>query len=140
MKNKLDTYLTEGKTQSDFWMNDPEVSRLNSDENLTRQIIEQSNSPGFVQAQESILRAEQVGIDATIIAGLLWAQRLGDFRAGQFLSEHTANDSLRQAMENAANAVAAIASSDIGLMQSRGCQRIGTPPGMFVPGNFAPVD
>lgn len=141
-KRKVDDYISQGKAATDFWTADPEGIRLLKDEKLTKDIASQSDSPyrGFLQTQEALLLSEQVGIDSTVIAGLSLARRLGDFRAGQFLSEYTADNPIREAMEVAANAVAQNDSMDIGLMQSRGCPRVGVPLGMSIPGAFAPVD
>jgi hypothetical protein len=62
-------------------------------------------------------------------------------RAGHGASEeYVADDPIREAMQAAANAVASNDTRDFTLMQGRGCERIGTPPGMFIPGAFAPVD
>jgi len=141
-RQKVDAYVAQGRTQADFWTGDPDAQQLAHDDRLTRQIIDQSNSPykGFVQTQEAALLSEPVGIDSTVIAGLSWARRLGDFRAQQFMAEYVADDPIREAMQAVANAVASNHTRDFTLMQSRGCERIGTPPGMSIPGAFAPVD
>jgi hypothetical protein len=141
-RQKVDAYVAQGRTQADFWTGDPDAQQLAHDDRLTRQIIDQSNSPykGFVQTQEAALLSEPMGIDSTVIAGLSWARRLGDFRAQQFMAEYVADDPIREAMQTAANAVASNDTRDFTLMQGRGCERIGTPPGISIPGAFAPVD
>ena len=142
IKEGIDAHIAQGKTQEDFWTRDPEAWRLAEDEKITKQIIDQSNSPykGYVQAQEHALQTDPLAVDSTVIAGLLWASRLGDFRASQFVDEYVEGAPLRRAMLVAARAVNTNDAIDFGKMQSQGCQRIGTPPGMFIPGAFAPVD
>jgi hypothetical protein len=142
LKENFDAYAAQGKMQSDFWQSDPNASEQDKDMRMNTELMQQSNSPfkGYMQAQDSILETEPLGIDAKVIAGLEWASRLGDFRASQFLTEYIYNDPVRQAMATAASAVSVNDTQDIIRMRINGCTPVGAAPGKFIPGNFAPVE
>lgn len=141
-KTKLDAYRAQGRTDADFWDNDPDAQQLRLDALETTRLLQQSHSPfkGYVQAADALQIDDPVGREAAVIAGLEWASSLGDFRASQFLDAYVGTDPVRAAMLNAANAVNINAGTDKMLMQSEGCQNPGVAPGQFVPGSFAPVE
>lgn len=142
LREKVDANLAQGRSQADFLANDPEARRILKDDLRARQVVDASDSPykGYVMAQEALLSSEKVGMDSAVISGLLLAQHLGDFRAGQFVTEYTADDPVRLAMLSVASAVSTHAAEEMALMRSKGCQYVGPMPGRFIPGDFAPVD
>lgn len=141
-KAGLDNYHAQGKTNSDFWNNDPNARQITMDDLTTMQLLQQSHSPfkGYVQALDSVLKDDPVSKDATIIAGLHWAQSLGDFRAEQFLDAFVQGNPMRQAMASAAGAATVNGNNDKIQMSTNGCENAGVPPGLYIPGNFSPVE
>lgn len=142
IKAKLDEYRAQGRADSDFWANDPAAQQLTMDEIATTELLQQSHSPfkGYVKAMGNGREDNQLAKDVDVIAGLEWAQRLGDFRAAQFLSSYVQGNSSLEAMALAAGSVSVDANTDAMLIQSTGCQNAGSPAGMFIPGNFSPVE
>lgn len=139
---ELAAYLAKGGTRNDYFSGPGGDQRSQVNIKL-RQLLEESNSPykGYVQAAEAIGRADmaQRDIDAQVIAGLSWAQSLGDMRASQFIREYVGSDPDRLLIWNTAALVGTNASISMRFMEESGGQRAGTPRGMGVPGNFSPV-
>jgi hypothetical protein len=141
-KEKLEEYRALGKTESEFWSSEPIARQLSADEAATTQLLQQSHSPfkGYVQANDSLLKSSPQEQDATVIAGLEWANSLGDFRAAQFLEAFVGNDPIREAMVLAAGNVSSNGALDSTLIKSTGCQNAGVSPDMYIPGTFEPVE
>jgi|SRR5579884_19705 hypothetical protein len=142
LRAALQTYAAQGNTDSDFWLNDPAAEKMRQDDDLYRQLLRQSNSPfkGYLQAQESLLTKDPLEADADVIAGLAWAMSLGDFRASQLMTNFEGNDSIRVAMFMAAAKVSSNKDHDIMRMRETGCAPAGVGPGMYIPGDFGPVE
>jgi hypothetical protein len=141
-KARLDEFRAAGKSDADFWSNDPVGQQLAADDETTRDLLRKSQSPykGYVKALGAEREDEQLGKDADIIAGLEWAQRLGDFRAGQFLRSYVDGNPTREAMFTSAAAVSTDLGNDLIDMMINGCAKPGVPAGMSIPGNVTPVE
>jgi hypothetical protein len=142
-KKELVAFLAEGGKRSAYF--DGVEGRSRFDEQTTiERLVEQSNSPykGYIQASEanSGLYAGQ-GQDVTdvrVIAGLVWAEQLGDTRAGQFVMDFVGGDPQRMVILDAASVVMSDAAVDMTFMQHYGGQRAGAA-GRGIPGSGAPV-
>jgi hypothetical protein len=142
IRSKLDEYHAQGRTDADFWSGDPMAAQISADELATTDLLNKSHSPykGYVKAFGNGRQENQLAKDIDAIAGLEWALRLGDFRAAQFLNAYVQGNSNLEALVMVANEVSGDASTDSVLMKTTGCQNAGTAPGLFIPGDFAPVE
>lgn len=106
--------------------------------------LKQSNSPykGYLQASAATsglyAGESQDDIDAKVIAGLIWAQGLGDMRAGQFLTEYVGQDLQRLVILNAASLVSLNDAENMDFMARSGGQRA-VAAGGAIPGGFESV-
>lgn len=132
VKAAQDTNRAQGKSDEDFWNTNPTISQ---DDRDGMDLMRRSHSPykGYVQASISLLGEDQLVKDSQIIAGLKWAERLGDFRANRFGETYAGNDPIRSAMWFGAGGVSTTAAFDSMLMRSTGCQNPGVPPDMAIP-------
>ncbi|MEO9079058.1 MAG: hypothetical protein ABI268_07060 [Rhodanobacter sp.] len=140
---KLVTFLAGGGERRAYYDGMEGRSRLDEQTTIDR-LLEQSNSPykGYNQASEAIsgLYADQGRdvIDVRVIAGLVWAEQLGDTRAGQFMTEFVGGDPQRMVLLDTASVVMSDAVVDMAFMQHHGGQRAGAA-GRGVPGGASPV-
>ncbi len=140
---ELVAFLDQGGTSSAYYDGMEGRNRLGELATIER-LVKQSNSPykGYVQASEpgSGLYAGQ-GQDVTdvhVIAGLIWAEQLGDTRATQFLNDYVGGDPQRGVILGAASAVALNSYVDKAFMERSGGQRA-RATGRGIPGGSAPV-
>jgi hypothetical protein len=142
---ELVDFLAEGGKRSAYFGGAEGRNRLNEQMTID-QLVEQSNSPykGYLQASEAISglyageRDPQDVIDAHVIAGLTWAEQLGDLRAGNFVADYAMGNPQRMTILGTASIVASNDFADMSYMQHHGGQRAGAA-GRGIPGGDAPV-
>ena len=139
----LVAFLAEGGNRSTYYDGMEGRSRIGEQMTIDR-LVKQSNSPykGYLQASEgaSGLHADegQEVTDVYVIAGLIWAEQLGDSRAGQFLRDYASGDPQRMVILGTAAAVSLNNSVNMQFMAQSGGQRPGAA-GRAIPGSGAPV-
>lgn len=141
--DELVAFLAKGGTRSAYF--DGAEGRNKLDEKTTiDRLVRQSNSPykGYVQVSEAIsglyAGEGQDVADAHVIAGLIWAEQLGDTRAGNFVADYAVGDPQRMTILGTASIVAQNDYVDMNFMHRSGGQRAGAA-GRGIPGGAAPV-
>lgn len=139
---ELVDFLAKGGKKSAYFEGVKGRDRSNAQMTIDR-LVRQSSSPykGYIQASEAIsglyADQDQAVTDVHVIAGLIWAEQLGDLRASQFLSDYIAEKpGQREVISAAATAAALNDSSDMQFMARQGCQH---PGAKGLPGGDAPV-
>ncbi|MEO8746249.1 MAG: hypothetical protein ABI379_01105 [Rhodanobacter sp.] len=127
---ELLAFLAEGGHRSDYFGGIEGRDRI-ADDMTIDQLVKQSNSPykGFLEAAEANggLYADQGGdaVDVRVIAGLVWAEQLGDLRASQFVDDYVGGDPQRMVILETASVVSSNAVVDTTFMAHSGGQRPG---------------
>lgn len=147
LKQRQDQYLADflakGGEKKDFYGGAEGSNRIDQEMAIDR-LIKLSNSPykGYLQAQEAISginpHQTQSDIDVQVIAGLLWAENLGDFRAAQLLTDYVGQNSMRSVILYAATRTSLNLDENMSFMARSGGRRP-QPVGGSIPGGFAPV-
>ncbi|MEO7050892.1 MAG: hypothetical protein ABI128_04430, partial [Rhodanobacter sp.] len=140
---ELVAFLGEGN-KTDAYFEGAEGRNRSNDKATIERLIEHSNSPykGYLQASEanSGLYAGQGRdtVDVRVIAGLVWAEQLGDLRASQFVDDYVGGDLQRMVILDTATVVFLNDFVDMTFMRHHGGQRAGAA-GRGIPGGAAPV-
>lgn len=140
---ELVAFLAKGGTKNTYFDGAEGRNRLN--EKITiDQLVKQSNSPykGYIQSSKAIsglyMGEGQDVTDAYVIAGLIWAEQLGDTRAGNFVTDYAIGNPQRVTILGTASIVSQNDFVDMTYMQLSGGQRAGAA-GRGIPGGAAPV-
>lgn len=139
----LAEFLAKGGEKKDFYGGAEGSNRIDQEMGVD-ELIKLSNSPykGYLQAQEALSginqHQAQSDIDVQVIAGLLWAETLGDFRAGQLLMDYVGQNPLRSVILGAATRTSLNLDQNMSFMARSGGRRAMAVDG-GIPGGFAPV-
>lgn len=139
----LADFLAKGGEKKDFYGGAEGSNRIDQEMGVD-ELIKLSNSPykGYLQAQEALSGTNphqaQSDIDVQVIAGLLWAQTLGDFRAAQLLTDYVGQNPLRSVILGASTSTCLNLEQNMSFMARSGGRRP-QPVGGVIPGGFAPV-
>ncbi len=90
----IEDYLAKGKTLADFYRDHPQYI---TDEDLVRTLAGQSHSPykAFLAADKARLGDDPDASDAEVVAALMWAGLLGDFRNQRLVQRFVFSDPSR---------------------------------------------
>jgi hypothetical protein len=137
VKSKMEAYIAQGGSPTDFWKSDPDGVRLlaarHADEALLRQVA--SPYKGYVQAQASILDRDPVNAVSKVAVGLLLAANMGDSRAIQLLDAYAGSDAVRSAIISSAELVNAATLQQVKQLYGNSCWRIDSP----IPNGFQQI-
>ncbi len=143
---ELVAFLAKGGNKSAYYGGMAGPNRVYEQTTAIDRLVKQSNSPykGYIQASKAIsglyAGEGQDVTDAHVIAGLIWAEQLGDLRAGNFVTDYVVeNPTQRGVILGTASIVSLNDSVDMTYMQHHGGQLAGAVAGRGIPGGDAPV-